>query len=176
MTNPPDQGWGTTVPGFEPFGGMVVNAVEAYERTLTVVQNWFEGILATYKEQAEGYGAMLRSVDTSLRALEQVVESQAKITQALSESLEASRGVVTAATNSNQHSTERIEAFVGDAMAMLTGQLQALKNQVDMGQAMLSDPMSTSSTAFLKMTKDWSDAYGRMLGPANPFKPAAHED
>ena len=61
----------------------MVNAVEAYERTLTVVQNWFEGILATYKEQAEGYGAMLRSVDTSLRALEQVVESQAKITQAL---------------------------------------------------------------------------------------------
>ena len=81
-----------------------------------------------------------------------------------------------AATNSNQHSTERIEAFVGDAMAMLTGQLQALKNQVDMGQAMLSDPISTSSTAFLKMTKDWSDAYDRMLGPANPFKPAAHGD
>ena len=76
-------------------GGMVVNAVEAYERTLTLVQSWFEGILATYKEQAESYGAMLRSVDTSLRALEQVVESQAKITKALGESLDASRQVVT---------------------------------------------------------------------------------
>ena len=176
MTNPPDQGWGTTVPGFEPFGGMVVNAVEAYERTLTVVQNWFEGILATYKEQAEGYGAMLRSVDTSLRALEQVVESQAKITQALSESLDASRGsslrprtrISTARSVSRPLSETR--------WRMLTGQLQALKNQVDMGQAMLSDPMSTSSTTFLKMTKDWSDAYGRMLGSANPFKPTAHED
>ena len=176
MTNPPDQGWGTTIPGFEPLGGMVVNAVEAYERTLTLVKNWFEGSLAAYKEQAESYGAMLRSVDTSLRALEEVVESQAKITKALSESLDASRQVVTAATNSNQHSTERIETFVSDALALLTGQLQALKSQVEMGQSLMSDPMSAQSAKFLKMTQEWSDAYGRMLGAANPFKSTAQED
>lgn len=176
MTNPPDQGRGTTVPGLQSMGGMVVNAVEAYERTLTLVQSWFEGILASYKEQAEGYGAMLRSVDASLRALEQVVESQAKVTKALGESLDASRQVVTAATSSNQHSTERIESFVGDVLALLTGQLQALKSQVDIGQTMLSDPMSTSSAMFLKMTQDWSEAYGRMLSATDPFKPSAQED
>ena len=151
------------------------NAVEAYERTLNLVQSWFEGILATYKEQAESYGAMLRSVDASLRAVEQVVEGQAKITKALGESLDASRQVVTAATSSNQHSTERIETFVGEVLAVLNGQLQALKSQVDIGQTMLSDPMSTQSAMFLKMTQDWSDAYGRMLSATPPFRPSAHE-
>jgi hypothetical protein len=176
MTNPPDQGRGTTtVPGLESLGGMFGNAVEAYERTLNLVQSWFEGILATYKEQAEGYAAMLRSVDASLRALEQVVEGQAKITKALGESLDASRQVVTAATSSNQHSTERIETFVGEVLALLTGQLQALKSQVDIGQAMLSDPMSTQSAVFQKMTQDWSDAYGRMLSATPPFRPAARD-
>ena len=173
MTKPPDQGWG--VSAFEALGGLAANGVESYERTLNLVQGWFEGILATYKEQAESYGAMLRSVDASLRALEQVVEAQAKTTKALGESLEASRQVVTAAASSNQHSTERIEGFVDDVLGLLGGQLQALKNQVEVGQAMLSDPMSTQSALFTKMTQDWSDAYGQML-KANPFKPAAAED
>lgn len=175
MTNPPEQGWGTTVPGLESLGGVVVNAVEAYERTLNLVQSWFEGIVATSREQAESYAAMLRSVDASLRAVEQVIEGQAKITKALGESLDASREVVTAATSSNQHSTERIETFVGEVLAVLNGQLQALKSQVDIGQTMLSDPMSKQSAMFLKMTQDWSDAYSRMLSATPPFRPSAPE-
>jgi hypothetical protein len=175
MAKTSDQGWGATAPALDAMGGLAVNAVESYERTLNLVQNWFEGILATYKEQAESYGAMLRSIDASLRALEQVVEAQAKITKALGESLDASRQVVTAAESSNQHSTERIEGFVGDVLGVLTGQLQTLKSQVDIGQAMLSDPTSTQSAMFAKMTEDWREAYGQMLN-ANPFKPAAPED
>ena len=66
MANEPNQGWSSPVAGLESLGGMVGNAVESYERTLNLVQSWFEGLLATYKEQADSYGAMLRSVDTSL--------------------------------------------------------------------------------------------------------------
>ena len=176
MANQPNQGWSVPVPGLESLGGMIGNAVESYERTLNLVQSWFEGILATYKEQAESYGAMLRSVDASLRALEQVVEGQAKITRALGESLDASRQVVTAATNSNQHSTERIETFVADVLGVLNGQLEALKSQVDIGKTMLADPVSAQSAMFLKMTQDWSDAYGRMLSAAPQFKQAAQDD
>ena len=119
---------------------------------------------------------MLRSVDASLHALEEVVEGQAKITKALGESLDASRQVVTAATNSNQHSTERIETFVADVLGVLSGQLEALKSQVDIGKTMLADPMSAQSAMFLKMTQDWSDAYGRMLSAAPQFKQAAQGD
>jgi hypothetical protein len=176
MANQPNQGWGTPASGLESLGGMVGNAVESYERTLNLVQSWFEGVLATYKEQAESYGAMLRSVDASLHALEEVVEGQAKITKALGESLDASRQVVTAATNSNQHSTERIETFVADVVGVLNGQLEALKSQVDIGKTMLADPVSAQSAMFLKMTQDWNDAYGRMLSTIPQFKPAAHDD
>ena len=176
MADQPNPGWGTPVAGLESLGGMVGNAVESYERTLNLVQNWFEGLLATYKEQADSYGAMLRSVDASLHALEEVVDGQAKITKALAESLDASRQVVTAATNSNQHSTERIETFIGDVLAVLTGQLDALKSQVDIGRTMLSDPMSAQSAMFLKMTQDWNDAYGRMLSAIPQYKHAAHDD
>jgi len=176
MANQPNQGWGNPVPGLESLGGMVGNAVESYERTLNLVQSWFEGILATYKEQAESYGAMLRSADASLHALEEVVEGQAKITKALGESLDASRQVVTAATNSNQNSTERIETFVADVLGVLNGQLEALKSQVDIGKTMLADPVSAQSAMFLKMTQDWSDAYGRMLSAAPQFKQAAQDD
>jgi len=176
MANQPNQGWGTPVAGLESLGGMVGNAVESYERTLNLVQSWFEGLLATYQEQAESYGAMLRSVDASLHALEEVVEAQSKISRALGESLDASRQVVTAATNSNQHSTERIETFVADVLGVLTGQLEALKSQVDIGKTMLADPMSAQSAMFLKMTQDWSDAYGRMLSAAPQFKNAAPQD
>ena len=38
MNKPPDQMWGTTVPGLEALGGLAVNAVESYERTLKLVQ------------------------------------------------------------------------------------------------------------------------------------------
>lgn len=176
MANQPNQAWGTPVPGLESLGAMVGNAVESYERTLNLVQSWFEGIMATYREQAESYGAMLRSVDASLHALEEVVEGQAKITKALGESLDASRQVVTAATNSNQHSTERVETFVADVLTVLTGQLEALKNQVDIGKTMLADPVSAQSAMFLKMTQDWSDAYGRMLSAAPQFKSTTPED
>ncbi|HSU34412.1 MAG TPA: hypothetical protein VLJ88_02010 [Propionibacteriaceae bacterium] len=176
MANQPNQGWGSPVPGLEPLGEMVGNAVESYERTLNLVQSWFEGILATYKEQAESYGAMLRSVDASLHALEEVVEGQAKITKALGESLDASRQVVTAATNSNQNSTERIETFVADVLGVLSGQLEALKSQVDIGKTMLADPVSAQSAMFLKMTQDWSDAYGRMLSAAPQFKQARKDE
>jgi hypothetical protein len=176
MANQPNQRWGNPAAGIESLGGMVGNAVESYERTLNLVQSWFEGILATYKEQAESYAAMLRSVDASLHALEEVVEGQAKITRALGESLDASRQVVTAATNSNQNSTERIETFVADVLGVLTGQLEALKSQVDIGKTMLADPMSAQSAMFLKMTQDWSEAYGQMLSAAPQFKPSGTED
>jgi hypothetical protein len=105
-----------------------------------------------------------------------VVEGQAKITKALGESLDASRQVVSAATNSNQHSTERIETFVGDVLAVLTGQLESLKKQVDIGQTMLSDPLSAQRAMFLKMTQDWNDAYGRMLSTIPQYKHAAPGD
>lgn len=174
MTNPADNPWGTA-PGLESMGSVAKTAVEAYERTLSLMQTWSEGIMATYREQSESYAAMLLSVDKSLRAMEQVVESQAKTTKALAESLDASRQVVTAAMNSNQQSTERIETFVSGVLDVLTGQLEAVRSQVDLGQTMLTTPASEQGALFLKMTQDWTDAYSRLLNSTNPFKTSKND-
>jgi len=168
MTNPAENPWGSA-PGLESMGAVARSAVEAYERTLKLMQTWSEGIMATYREQTESYAAMLVSVDKSLHAMEQVVENQAKTTKALAESLDASRQVVTAAMKSNQHSTERIETFVSGVLEVLTGQLEAIRSQVDLGQTMLSTPVTDQGALFLKMTQDWTDAYSRLLSSTNPF-------
>lgn len=168
MTNTADNSW-SAAPGLESIGAVTRSAVDAYERTLNLMQTWSEAMMATYREQAESYAAMLLSVDKSLRAMEQVVENQAKTTKALAESLDASRQVVTAAMNSNQHSTERVETFVTEVLGVLTGQLEAIRSQVDLGQAMLSTPVSGQSARFLKMTQDWTEAYRRLLDSTTPF-------
>lgn len=162
MANTADSSWGADAPGLESLGAMTGSAFDAYERTLNLVQSWSEGIMATYKEQANGYAAMLRSADKSLRAMEQVVESQAKTTKALAESLDASRQLVTSAMESNKNSTERVETFVEEVLKVINAQVDALRTQVEIGQTMFSNPTS-ASTAFLKMTQDWTNAYGRLI-------------
>ncbi len=153
--------------GLESIGAMVHQAVGAQERALEVTQGWSESVLGTLKEQAESYGAMLRSVDASLRAMEQAIKSQTETTKALAESLEASRQVVGTAMEAQQHSIEQVESFVGGMLGVLTGQLQAVRTQVEIGRGMLSDPLSAQSEIFLKMSQDWMDAYGRLLGAAS---------
>lgn len=167
MTNTADNALGSAA-GLESMGAMARSAMEAYERTLNLMQTWSEGIMATYREQTEGYAAMLVSMDKSLRAMEQVVESQAKTTKAMAESLDASRQVVTSAMRSNEHSTERVEAFVTEVLGVLTGQLEAVRSQVDLGQTMMSAPVA-GQQAFVKMTQDWTEAYSRLLGATTPF-------
>lgn len=165
MTGKSRTGSGPTS-GLESIGAMVQSAVGAQSRALEVTQGWSESVLGTLKEQAESYGAMLRSVDSSLRAMEQAIKSQTETTKALAESLEASRQVVSTAMSAQQHSIEQVESFVGGMLGVLTSQLQALRTQVEIGQGMLSDPISGQSAAFLEMSRDWMNTYTRLLGAA----------
>jgi uncharacterized membrane-anchored protein YhcB (DUF1043 family) len=169
MSNTAGDPWGAAS-GFESMNAMARSAVEAYERTLSLVQTWSEGIMSTYREQSESYAAMLTSVDKSLRAMEQVVENQAKTTKALAESLDASRQVVTTAMSSNQASTERVETFVTEVLGVLNAQLETVRNQVSLGQTMLSNPVAGQSAMFTKMTQDWTEAYTRLLDATSPYK------
>lgn len=160
------------ITGLESAGAFVVEAVRAQERVLDMTQGWSESVLGTLKEQADSYTTLLRSVDASLRAMEQAITSQAQTTKALAESLEASREVVSTVMGAHQHSVDRVETFVQGMLDVLTGQLQALRTQVDIGQAMLSDPVAAQSATFMKMSQDWMDAYGRLMNSApGSFRP-----
>jgi hypothetical protein len=157
----------------EGVGDLVRESVRAHGRTLELTQGWSEDVLGTLKEQAASYGVMLRSVDASLRAMEQAVKSQAESTRALAESLKSSREVVDSAMAAHRQSVERVETYVGGLLEVLTGQLQALRGQVELGQDMLgqdmlSDPVGASGAMFLKVTQDWAEAYQRLFAAATP--------
>ena len=149
--------------GGESVGDMVRESVRAYGRALEMSQNWSESMLVTLKDQAESYGSMLRSVDTSLRAMERSVKSQAETTKALAESLKASREVVDSAMSAHRHSVDRVETSVGGMLDVLSGQLQALRSQVELSQTVLSDPLSAQHEMLLSMTQDWAEAYRRLF-------------
>jgi hypothetical protein len=168
MATTPNEASGGSGP-FRAVGEMAYDAVRAQQRTLELAQGWSETLVATLKEQAETYGVLLRSVNASLLAMEQAVKSQAQVTQALADSLEASRQIVQTATDTHQHSFERVETFVGGMLEVLSSQLQALRTQINLSREMFSDPVSAQGDVFLKMTQDWTDAYSQLLGSASPF-------
>jgi hypothetical protein len=159
--------------GAESVGSFVREAMRTQERTLELGQGWAEGLLGTLKDQAESYGVLLRSVDSSLRAVEKAITSQAEATQALATSLEASRQIVSTAMTAQERSLERVETLIRGMLAVLAGQLQALRTQVELGQGQLTGPVSDQSAALLAMTRDWMGAYNRLLGAAQaPFRGA----
>jgi hypothetical protein len=123
-----------------------------------MTQGWSEGVLSTLKEQADSYTALLRSVDASLRAMEQASTSQAQRTNALVRSLEASREVVSTVMSAHQHSIDRVETFLQGMLDVLTGQLEELRMQGDICQAMVSDRVAAQSATFMKVSQDWMDA------------------
>jgi hypothetical protein len=157
--------------GIESLGAMVNSAVQAQERALTVSREFSENVLGTVKEQAANYSSLLRSVDASLRSMEQAVSSQAASTKALLDSLEASREVVSTAMVAQQQGLERVETFIASMLGVLGSQLNALRAQVDTGKKMMSDPAAAQSDVFLKVTQDWMSAYDQILKVATaPFQ------
>jgi predicted transcriptional regulator len=160
-------------PGMESVSAIVNDAMGAQERMLRLSQSWSEGILQTLKDQAESTTTLLRSIDASMRAMERALASQAESNRALAESLEASQSIVRSAVTAQEHTLEQVESYFGGMLSVLTGQLQALRTQVETSRALLSGPASSQSSLFLQMTQEWMEAYRRLLGAAPaPFGPA----
>jgi hypothetical protein len=109
--------------------------------------------------------------------MEQAITNQAQTTKALAGSLEVSREVVSTVMGAHQHSIARVETLLQGMLDVLTGQLEALRMQVDSRQAMLSDPVAAQSATFMKMSQDWMEAYGRLMNTASgSFRPEATTD
>jgi ABC-type transporter Mla subunit MlaD len=172
VANEPGTGSGVTA-GLGGVGDMVRESVRAHARAVEMTQDWLEGALSTLKDQAESVGALLRSVDASLRATEQVVKSQAEATAAMAENLRASREVVDSAMAAHRHTVEGLETYVSGTLETLTRQVQAVRSQVEAGQRAFSDPVAAQSAAFLQLTRDWAEAYQRLTGAATGSKPKA---
>jgi hypothetical protein len=138
---------------------MVRESIRAHGRAVEMSQNWSEGALGALKDQAESVGGLLRSVDASLRAIEQVVKSQAEATAALAENLRASREVVDTAMTTHRQTLEGMETYVSGMLEVLTGQLAAMRSQVELGKRAVTDPLAAQSAAFQQLATEWTHAY-----------------
>jgi hypothetical protein len=159
---------GTTGPddasraGPDPLTRFFRDAVEAQERAINQAQGWSTSIMAAYKEQAEDHSALLRSVDRSLRATEELLESQTKATKALTESLEASRQLMETLVGSHQRGLDRLQGMVTDAIEQVSGRLQAPAPQPGVSDTATS-PLAAQNAAYVQMTNEWLDALNRFM-------------
>lgn len=155
-------------PGWGGMADVARESLRVHGRNVEMAQDWAQGALVTLKDQAESYGRLLRSVDASLKAMEQAVESQAQATRAMAQHLEASRAVIDSALAAHRQTVERVETHLTGVLGVLDSQLQALRRQMEMGQRAFADPVSAQSAMFLQLTRDWAEAY-RRLSDAAPF-------
>jgi hypothetical protein len=141
---------------------VVTDAFRSQLRTLERSQDWADSALTTLREQAEGYTGLLRSVQSSLAAMERAVSSQAETMQALKESIDAARTVVSSAATSQERSLAQAESFFAGMLQTLTAQLQVLRAQTQAGRTLLGGA-DAQDEVFVTMTQDWMNAYARLL-------------
>ncbi len=139
------------------------DAVEAQGQAIGRAQSWSTDLMAAYREQIEEYNALLQGVNRSLRAMEQLVESQAKATRAMAESLDASRELVNTAVVANRRSLDRVESLLGSMVQQATRQLEAVGNQMQASESMISGPLAAQNAAYLALTREWTDAFNNFL-------------
>jgi DNA repair exonuclease SbcCD ATPase subunit len=154
----------------EASGGSVqsvlADAFRSQVRTLERSQDWVDSTLTTLRDQAESYTGLLRSVQSSLAAMERAVSSQAETTRALQESLDAARTVISSAANAQERSLAQAESFFSGMLQTLTAQLQVLRAQAQVGTNLLGGAVGVQDEAFLTMTQEWMNAYARLLDSA----------
>jgi hypothetical protein len=138
-------------------------ALEAQQRAISQAQDWSISTMAAYREQAEEHTALLRAVDRSLRATEDLLESQARATKALSESLDASRQLMETLVGSHQRGMDRLERMIAVAVEQVGGQLQASTPRPGLADSG-SGPFAAQNAAYLNLTKDWLDALNGFMG------------
>ena len=163
MTDQPGNARSAGSAGFEPFAAFLRGAAEAQMEAVRLAQRWSTETMETYQEQAKEYHAMLEAVNRSLRAMEELMESQTKATQALRESVDAARNLVDTAAASNRKGLERMESHVSGMVEQVDRQLQALRQQAQLGDSLTTGPLAAQNAAYAQLTRDWMEAFSGLL-------------
>ncbi len=147
----------------EEIGRFLRDGVEAQGQAMSRAHGWSGDLMAAYREQVEEYNTLLQGVNRSLRAMEELVESQTKATKAMTDSLDASRELVKTAVAANQRSLDRVESLLASMVQQATRQLEVLGSQMQAGESMVSGPLATQNAAYLALTREWTDAFNSFL-------------
>jgi chromosome segregation ATPase len=121
-----------------------------------IAQDWAEGVIESYRAQAESYRALTDALLSSLEALESTLKSQEETNRALKQSLDAYRGVLESASASQERNLRAAQGFFDDIVETLRAQLES-------SRSLLAEPVQRQQEFFQSMTQEWMEAYMRLL-------------
>ncbi|MDP9455274.1 MAG: hypothetical protein M3Q49_14390 [Actinomycetota bacterium] len=141
---------------------MLGGAVAAQQRSVGLAQDWTQGVIDSYKNQAESYEALMEAMKSSLEALETTLKSQEETNKALRQSLDAYRGALENASQAQERNMQLAQSFFDDIVGTLSGQLES-------SRSLLLEPAARQQEFFQNVTQEWLDAYTRLLNAPMEF-------
>ena len=137
-------------------------AVAAQQRSVSLAQDWTQGVIDSYKNQAESYRALMEAMRSSLDTLETTLRSQEETNRALRQSLEAYRSALENASQAQERNMQLAQSFFDDVVETLRGQLES-------SRSLLLEPAARQQEFFQNVTQEWLDAYMRLLNAPMQF-------
>jgi DNA anti-recombination protein RmuC len=146
----------------------VGGAVSAQQRSVGLAQNWAESVIETYRSQAESYRSLTDAMTSSMEALERTLKSQEETNRALKESLDSYRNVVESASETQERNLQLAQNFFENIVG-------TLRDQLESSRSLLLEPAAKQQEIFQNLTKEWMDAYVRILNAPLEFYKAGAE-
>ena len=148
--------------GLRPMQEMLGGAVAAQQRSVGLAQDWTQGVIDSYKNQAESYQALMETMRSSLDALETTLKSQEETNRALKQSLDAYKSALEGASQAQERNMQLAQSFFNDVVETLRGQLES-------SRSLLLEPAARQQEFFQNVTQEWMDAYLRLLSAPMEF-------
>ena len=137
-------------------------AVAAQQRSVSLAQDWTQGVIDSYKNQAESYQALMEAMKSSLAALETTLKSQEETNKALRQSLDAYKNALENASQTQERNMQLAQNFFDDVVGTLQGQLES-------SRSLLLEPAARQQEFFQNVTQEWLDAYMKLLNAPMEF-------
>ena len=153
--------------GLKSMQDMFGGAVAAQQRSVSLAQDWTQGVIDSYENQAASYGALMDAMKSSLAALETTLKSQEETNKALRQSLDAYKSVLENASQTQEKNMQLAQRFFNDIVETLRGQLES-------SRSLLVEPAVKQQEFFQNITQEWLDAYMKLLNaPMELYKSGA---
>lgn len=143
-------------------------AVAAQQRSVGLAQDWTQGVIDSYKNQAESYRSLMEAMKSSLEALETTLKSQEETNRALRQSLDAYKSALEGASQAQERNMQLAQSFFNDVLETLRGQLES-------SRSLLLEPAARQQEFFQNVTQEWMDAYMKLLNAPMEFYKASAE-
>lgn len=154
--------------GVKSMQDVIGGAVAAQQRSVGLAQDWSQGVIDSYKNQAESYQALMEAMKSSLAALDTTLKSQEETNKSLRQSLDAYRSLLENASDAQERNMHLAQSFFNDIVRTLNGQLES-------SRTLLVEPAAKQQEFFQNVTQEWIDAYMKLLNAPVEFYKASAE-